>query len=308
MTEQRSAPAIPLTAILLLAMIAVLWGFNWPIMKVGLAEIPPWIFRGSASLVSALGLFAIAWMSGSSIRVPRAEWRGLTVASVLNMALWNILVLYGIGLMDAGRAGILAYTMPLWATVFGALVLKERLGPRAMAGLTLGMAGMGLLFWQDIDVLAGPPLGPILVVLAAMCWGGGTVAIKQANLSVPITVSVGWQHIIGGVPIMIVALTWDLPNMGEVTLWPAMAVVYNMTVTGILCYWAYFKVVSLLPVVASTVGTMMVPVIGVFANAWIFSTSPALFDYLALSCIAGAVFLVMTRRRQKPSRPTRSPT
>jgi drug/metabolite transporter (DMT)-like permease len=297
-TEQRTTPSIPLTAILLLAMIAVLWGFNWPIMKVGLEEIPPWIFRGSASLVSAMGLFAIAWMNGSSIRVPRAEWRGLTVASVLNMALWNILVLYGIDLMDAGRAGILAYTMPLWATVFGALILKERLGPRAMVGLALGMGGMALLFWQDIDVLAGPPLGPLLVVAAAMCWGGGTVAIKRANLSVPITVSVGWQHIIGGVPIMIIALIWDLPKMGEVTLWPAMAVVYNMTVTGILCYWAYFKVVSLLPVVASTVGTMMVPVIGVFANAWIFSTSPALFDYLALSCVAGAVFLVMTRRKR----------
>ena len=298
MTEQRTTPSIPLTAILLLAMIAVLWGFNWPIMKVGLEEIPPWIFRGSASLVSAMGLFAIAWMNGSSIRVPRAEWRGLTVASVLNMALWNILVLYGIDLMDAGRAGILAYTMPLWATVFGALILKERLGPRAMVGLALGMGGMALLFWQDIDVLAGPPLGPLLVVAAAMCWGGGTVAIKRANLSVPITVSVGWQHIIGGVPIMIIALIWDLPKMGEVTLWSAMAVVYNMTVTGILCYWAYFKVVSLLPVVASTVGTMMVPVIGVFANAWIFSTSPALFDYLALSCVAGAVFLVMTRRKR----------
>ena len=182
MTEQRTAPSIPLTAILLLAMIAVLWGFNWPIMKVGLEEIPPWIFRGSASLVSAMGLFAIAWMNGSSIRVPRAEWRGLTVASVLNMALWNILVLYGIDLMDAGRAGILAYTMPLWATVFGALILKERLGPRAMVGLALGMGGMALLLWQDIDVLAGPPLWPLLVVAAAMCWGGGTVAIKRANL------------------------------------------------------------------------------------------------------------------------------
>jgi drug/metabolite transporter (DMT)-like permease len=306
-TEQRipiptpnapiSAERVPLLAVLLLAMIAVLWGFNWPIMKVGLAEVPPWTFRASASLVSALGLFAIAWATGNSIRVPRAQWKGLAVASVLNMALWNIMVLYGISMMDAGRAGILAYTMPLWATVIGALVLKERLGTRAIIGLSLGMAGMGLLFWQDIDVLAGPPLGPALVVAAAICWGGGTVAIKRANLSVPITVAVGWQHIIGGVPIALVAVALESPDPGEISLWPAMAVVYNMTVTGILCYWAYFKVVSLLPVVASTVGTMMVPVIGVFANTWIFGVQPALFDYIALACVAGAVFLVMTRRR-----------
>lgn len=299
---EASSPPVPSgrsttpLAIALLAMLAVLWGFNWPIMKVGLAEIPPWIFRASASFVSGLGLFAIAKLSGYSLKIPRGKWRALILSAVLNMSLWNILVLYGIDLMDAGRAGILAYTMPLWATLIGAFVLKDRLGVRAIIGLALGLAGMALLFSVDAKALTGPPLGPLLVVAAAICWAAGTVAIKHAGFTQPVTVVCGWQHLIGMLPIAVIALVWDIQNVGEVTFWPAMAVVYNMTVTGILCYWAYFKVVSLLPVVASTVGTLMVPVVGVFANALIFGVVPQWVDYAALICVAAAVFLVMTRR------------
>lgn len=289
--------ATPL-AVALLAMLAVLWGFNWPIMKVGLAEVPPWVFRGSASVVSGFGLFAVAMIGRHSLKIPRDKWRPLFLSGILNMALWNILVLYGIDLMDAGRAGILAYTMPLWATLVGAFVLKDRLGIRAIVGLSLGLAGMALLFSVDAKSLAGPPLGPILVVAAAFCWGAGTVVVKHAGFTQPVTVVCGWQHLIGAVPVLVIAVFWDLDNMGEVTLWPAMAVLYNMTITGILCYWAYFKVVSLLPVVASTVGTLMVPVVGVFANALIFGVRPQWVDYAALLCVAAAVFLVMTRRNR----------
>lgn len=284
------------TAIGLLAIIALFWGLNWPIMKIGLSEIPPWVFRASASMVSGLGLFALAKLGGHSLAVPRSQRRGLVFAAVLNMTLWNILVLYGIDLMDAGRAVILAYTMPLWATLVGTLVLREPLGIRAIGGLALGLAGMALLFSIDAGVLQGNLLGPLLVVVAAFCWGAGTVVIKHARLTVPVTVAVGWQHLIGGLPIALVAVAWDVQNIDTVSLWPVMAVVYNMTITGVLCYWAYFKVVSLLPVVVSTVGTMMVPVIGVFANAVIFQVTPAWVDYTALACVAVAVFLVMTRR------------
>ena len=294
-TEHRTRTAPPL-AIALLAMLAVLWGVNWPIMKVGLEEVPPWVFRSSASIVAGAGLFALSALGGHSLRVPRSQQRPLVLSAMLNMSLWNILVLYGIDLMDAGRAGILAYTMPLWATVVGVIVLKERLGVRAIIGLATGLAGMALLFSVDASTLSGPPLGPLLVVAAAFCWGAGTVIVKQAGFTAPVTVVVAWQHLIGAAPIAVVALVWDIHNIDRITFWPAMAVVYNMTVTGILCYWAYFKVVSLLPVVASTVGTMMVPVIGVFANALIYSVQPLWVDYAALACVAGAVYLVMTRQ------------
>lgn len=285
-------------AVALLAMIAFLWGFNWPIMKVGLSEIPPWVFRAGSSAVSCAGLFLISAIAGHSLKIPRNEWRAVFLGGVLNIAFFNIFVAYGITLMDAGRAGIIAYTMPLWATLFGTAVLGERLGPRAIAGLAIGLFGMVLLFSVDAAALTGSMLGPLLVLAGAASWGAGTVVIKHARLRTPITVAVAWQHLIGGLPVALVAITWDWQHVTGFSLWPVMALLYNMLITGIICYWAYFKVVQMLPVVASTVGTLMVPVIGVFSNELIFHVYPHLVDYTALVCVAVAVFLVVVRPRR----------
>lgn len=294
--EERGTPAL---AVALLAMIAVLWGCNWPIMKIGLAELPPWVFRAGASVVSAAGLFAISALAGHRLRVPREEWRAVAVGGVLNITLFNMFVAYGVMLMDAGRAGIIAYTMPLWATLIGTVVLKERLSRRQVAGLLVGLIGMGLLFSVDAIALTGSLLGPLLVLGAAISWGAGTVVIKQARLATPITVAVAWQHSIGVIPIALVAVAWDWQHVEELNLWPVLSLVYNMLITGIICYWAYFKVVQMLPVVASTVGTLMVPVIGVFSNELIFGIAPHLVDYTALACVAAAVFLVVVRPRRR---------
>lgn len=288
---------IPPFAIFLLAMLALLWGLNWPVMKLSLAEYPPFVFRAIAGISAALGLFAMAKANGRTLRVPRAEWKGLVIVSLLNMSVWNIAVLYGVDLMESGRAAILAYTMPLWATLTGAWLVKEPLKIRSVLALGLGLVGMCLLFFGDDRAISGDPLGPVLVVLAAISWGTGTAAVKYFRFSMSVTVLTGWQQMLGALPIAVIAILWDYQNMPEsVTLVPTLGLVYNMTITGIFCYWAYFNVVTMLPVVVSTVGTLMVPVVGVAADALIFGTVPGIVDYAALAAVVSAVFLVMTRR------------
>ena len=164
--SQKTAE-IPPFAIFLLAMLALLWGLNWPVMKLSLAEYPPFVFRAVAGISAGLGLFALARVNGQVLRVPRAEWKGLIIVSLLNMSVWNIAVLYGIDLMESGRAAILAYTMPLWATLTGAWLVKEPLRARSVLALGLGLVGMGLLFFGDDRAVSGDPPGPAFVVLAA---------------------------------------------------------------------------------------------------------------------------------------------
>jgi drug/metabolite transporter (DMT)-like permease len=281
------------TAVVLLGLLAVFWGVNWPALKLGLTEYPPWVFRSLASVVGGLGLLVLAWLGGQPLRVPRREWKGLFVASMLNMTAWNLLLLYGLERMNSGRAAILAYTMPMWASLIGTFVLGERLSGRGIAALALGLAGMALLF--DAGGESGNRLGPLLVLLSAVSWGAGTVAIKHYRFTMPVTVLTAWQHLVGVAPIVVGAVAFDVQRMGEVSLGPTLCVVYNMTVTSIFCYWAYFKVVSNLPVVVSTVGTLMVPLVGVFSDALVFGTRPAGADYVALVAVAGAVFLVLNR-------------
>jgi drug/metabolite transporter (DMT)-like permease len=280
----------------LLGLLALFWGANWPIMKVALGEVPPWVFRALASTSGGAGLLLIAWLGRLPLRVPRREWGRLAIASLLNITVWNILILYGVAMMNSGRAAILAYTMPLWASLFAIFFLGEALTRRRVAALLLGLVGMALLFAGGATREEGL-LGPALVVVSAVCWGAGTVAVKRFGFSMPVTVFTAWQHLVGVAPIVVVALAWDVHHIGEVTLFPALGVLYNMTVTAVFCYWAYFKIVASLPVAVSTIGTMVVPVIGVFCTALVFATPPAPADYAALTAVICAVYLALVPGR-----------
>ena len=91
------------------------WGFNWPMMKITLAEMEPMRFRSLCLLFGAMGLFSIARLNGLPLLVPQGQWRRLIVIALVNMAGWNIFAIYGVGLMASGRAAILGYTMPVWS-------------------------------------------------------------------------------------------------------------------------------------------------------------------------------------------------
>jgi drug/metabolite transporter (DMT)-like permease len=284
------------SSIALLGLLAIFWGINWPILKIGVAEVSPWVFRTITSAGGACGLFAIALLAGYRLRVPIGQWRALSLCALLNITAWNILILYGVGLMDSGRAAILAYTMPLWASLTGVIVLREGLTARRSIALLMGLAAMAILFLADSPANGG--LGAALVVVSAICWGAGTVAVKANEFAMPVVVTTAWQHTIGVIPIAIVAVIIDTPSLTDISTPALLSVLYNMTVTSVFCYWAYFRVVASMPVVVSTVGTLMVPVIGVFASAWAFDTTPALSDYVALLLVVASVFLVLTRPKQ----------
>ena len=84
-SRPMSSATIPRAGLVLLGLLSFGWGFNWPIMKVVITEIPRWIFRGDSILLASLGLFGIAWLSGQSLKVPPGRWRQL-----LGMASCNI--------------------------------------------------------------------------------------------------------------------------------------------------------------------------------------------------------------------------
>ena len=70
--------------------------------------------------------------------------------ALFNIAGWNGLVLFGVQQMPAGRSAILAYTMPMWATLISLIVLHEPLSRRKIVGLVLGMVGMVVLLGDDL--------------------------------------------------------------------------------------------------------------------------------------------------------------
>ena len=131
-------------ALIPIAIVTLLWGCNWPVLKMGVPEVPPLTFRALTLPFGAIGLLLIARFAGDSIRIPRAMWGKVALLALFNITLWNGLLLFGVQQLPAGRSVILAFTMPAWSALFSLLLLHEPLSRRKIVGLSLGMLGMGV--------------------------------------------------------------------------------------------------------------------------------------------------------------------
>jgi drug/metabolite transporter (DMT)-like permease len=278
-------------------------------MKLALAEMPPNHFRSLCLVSGTVGVAAIAAANRLPMRVPRGQWPRLVLISLLNFTAWNMLVAYAVPMMSSGRAAILAYTMPVWAVFFGLWVLNETLTPRRALGLVLGMAGMALLLWSEIAALERSPLGAMLIVAAAVLWGLGTVVMKRWPVSLPASSLTAWQMGIGAIPIVLAALifedgSFDLTRLSTPAL---LGVLYNMVISFIFCQWAWIKIALVAPVGVSTVGTLLVPVVGVFSGALVLGERPHWQDYAALVLVGLAIASVLLpeRRAAAATVPTR---
>src|SRR5690349_24081890 len=93
MKKPPTAPArLSAAGLMFLAVTSVGWGFNWPVTKFLLGELPPLTLRGMSGVIGALLLAALAVLRRQSLHVPREIWPRLLFASFLNVTLWMVLM------------------------------------------------------------------------------------------------------------------------------------------------------------------------------------------------------------------------
>jgi drug/metabolite transporter (DMT)-like permease len=281
------------SAFVLLAGITVVWGLNWPVMKVALGAIPVLPFRGLCLAISGPTLLAIAAAQGSGIAVPRREILPLLLAALFNIALWHLFTGYGVLELPAGRASIIAYTMPAWATVLGPLFLGERLRAPRLAGLMLGMAGIAALVLPDLATIRAAPLGTASMVLAALSWAVGSVLMKRRRWSVSTAALTGWQTCLGGLPILIAAIIiGPFPGLEHADATTFVALAY-VVVAALFGQWAWFVVLARLPVAVASIGTLTIPVVGVLSSALLLGERIGPAEVVALVLVVAAIALVL---------------
>lgn len=276
----------------MLTALALIWGTNWPIMKIAVLGVEPWTFRAMCTLGGGIGMLALARIGGHVIRVPRDQFLWLAAVAPFSIAGWMVFSALGVGIMGSGRAAILAYTMPLWAVLFARFVLKESLTAARLIGLALGMAAVVVLLSHDFSMIEDSPLGAFFMLCAAVTWALGAVLFKRAPWRLPVMVIVGWQLVLVGIPVTVVALaTEPLPRHGD--LWAWLAVAYNIGPSGILGFYLWNRVLILLPAGAAAVGSLAVPVIGVMAGALMLGEVIGWREWTALLLVATAIATVM---------------
>ena len=231
-------------------------------------------------------------------KVPlRIKVPALMVVALFNVTTWHLFSAYALLYTGSGRAAIIGYTMPIWASALSVWLLHERVGPRQILALALGMAGLALLLAQDLGQVGATPVGALLMLGASVSWAIGTVLIKRfAWHPMPVMALTGWQLLIGGVPIVIGWWLWEpVPDLGALSLPAALGLAYAVLVAMIFCQTAYFRMVSLVPANVAAMAVMAVPVVGVLSSAWVLGEPVGPAEVVALVLVVGGLFLLVRR-------------
>ena len=197
----------------LLIGVALGWGINWPMMKIIVSEVSVWEFRALSGIAAGLLLLGLAIgvsrSSGEAWKTPREQWLPLGLAALFNVTSWFILIGFGVSMMGAGHAVIMAFTMPLFAAAIGVIFLGEALTRRRLTALCLGAAGIGVLMSHDFSVIGAEPLGFALTLTGAALWSVGVLIQKHTPWRVGVLALSGWQILLGTTPIFAVWLALD---------------------------------------------------------------------------------------------------
>lgn len=287
---------LPREGLFLLAALSFCWGMNWPIMKVVLSEIPPLYFRAGCLVLGGLGVLAIARASGHTIAVPEGKWPRLMVLSLFNIIGWNVPAVYGVSLLPSGRAALLGYTMPLWSSMLSVWILGEKLTPRRLLALFLGLGGIVALMGGSLEGMLQAPIGIACMIIAAWSWALGVVLLKRLPILMPTTALTGWTMLIGGLPLIFIALPLETSRLVLPSFWPTFGLIYNVFLAFMFCYWAWNRLVLMLPVAVSSVSSLVTPLIGVAGGTLLLGETLGWQEGVAALLILAAVGTLSFKR------------
>jgi drug/metabolite transporter (DMT)-like permease len=276
----------------LIALLTLLWGVNWPLLKLALTEVAPFTLRALCVTVGGAALLALATATGQRVAPHRREALALAAMALINVTLWQMLSAWGVERVASGRAAILAYTMPVWGVALGALFLHEPIDRPRVLGLALGMAGMALLVGDDALAIGHDATGALLMVAASVSWAVGTVIAKGFPWSVSLSAMVGWQLLGAAPPLIAGALIlepthWAMPGPG-----PLLAASYTVIVATIVCHWLWFRILALFPAGIAAISVLMIPVVGLLSGAALLGEPLGWLEAAALVLVLGALAAV----------------
>lgn len=288
--------------VLIVVLIGLLWGLNWPAVKFMLTEIPPLTVRALAFTFAAILLAGIAAARAQSLRPAVGELRPIFVTGILIIFGFNVLTAIGQTLTETSKAAIIAFTMPALTAGLAAALLGERLETRHVIALILGMTGLGILASEDFAALVREPTGPVVMFFAALSWALGNVALKSRTWSLPSLPLTVWFFIASSIACWPLVLIFEPPWQQD---WPSdpvlLTLVYHVTGPMVVCYALWTGMVERLPATVAAIATLLTPVVGVASAIILLGDAMTWQKVVSLSLIVVSISMTVSYRRKPES-------
>jgi drug/metabolite transporter (DMT)-like permease len=295
-SDQR--PGVWLTNVLLLVM-ALIWGVNFSVLKIGTRYFDPLAFNGLRMLLAGLVLAAIAW-GRRALAPTRADAVRLAVLGVLGHGFYQVCFIEGIARTTASTAALVMAAGPAFIGVVGRLLGVERPSRAAWAGIGLQLLGMaGVVFGSATQApLPGQEsglAGPAFILVAALAWACYAVLLK------PFTGRVDPMHLsawtlLGGVATLVPLAAPGIVRLDAAAV-PALgwgAVGYSAILAMVVAYLFYYRGVRVVGPVRTAMFSNLQPIVALAVAALTLGERPGPWQLTGAAAIAAG--LVVSRR------------
>ena len=271
------------TALAALALMIVVWGYSWIIMKEMMRYAGPFDFAALRYLGGALFLMLVMLLRGDSLKPPPLALTA--VIGLCQTTAFQALAQWALVSGGAAHTSMLAYTMPFWAILLAWWLLHERPRTDQWIGLLLAAAGLLCIMqpWHGLGSLASA----LMAVAGGIFWALSTVLTKrmfQRHRPSPLAFT-AWQMLLGALALCPIALlvpsspiAWTTPFI--------LGLAYSIIPASGLAWFLWIFIVDRLPTAVASLSSLGVPVTAVLM-AWAL-----LHEQLDGFDVAGIVLIV----------------
>jgi len=258
-SRRRSSRFLPLIA---LALLALIWGYTWVPLKIGVAYSDPFVFAAMRTLPGGILLLILVVATGRPVKQKAV---GLTaLVGILQTGGFMGLTITALVTGGAGRTAILANTWQFWILLMAWPILGERLRGSQWLSVLLALGGLVLIIepWKLHGVLSS-----LLTLAGALCWAAGSIAVKvlRRRHEVDLLSFTAWQALFGSIPLVLIAIfvegTWPVWSGAFIG-----SLIFTLLGASVVAAFLWLYVLQEMPASLAGLGTMGTPVVGLLAS------------------------------------------
>jgi drug/metabolite transporter (DMT)-like permease len=284
--------------IAILLVLALIWGANMAIIKIGARELPPLFMAGLRSIVASACLYI--WMKAK--KVPLSPSLSVLVHGMVVGLLFGsefAFIYVGLQYTLASRTYVLLYTTPFFVALGAHCFLEgDRLNLWKGAGLIFAFAGVVTLFFKDLGSFSVETLpGDLMILTGGVLWASTTIYIKKylAHRTVPLQ-TLFYQVFFSAPLLLLISILVEDPVVSGLSLTGGFSVFYQCIIVAFLSYLVWFELIHRYPVSLLHGFSFFTPVFGVFLSGALIMgeiLTPSLL--IALSLVSLGMVLVNHR-------------
>jgi drug/metabolite transporter (DMT)-like permease len=300
--DQGTAVHSHTAALVLLALLTLIWGVHWSVVKTGLQYMPPLTYATLRVLTGLLTLVALL-AAQRRLRMPdRANFPIIASVGLGQIGAGVAIQVLALQVVSAGRSAVLLYTMPLWVAVLLALAFRIRPTRPELIGLVFGLTGLVALVNPAAIDWSSPVelVGTLGLLINAVIWAGVTIHVRRHTWTqAPLDLQ-PWMLLLALVPLAVLALVLE---PAQPIIWEPITVVillYSGPLATAFAYWASQAITRSLGAQASGTGFLATPVVGLIAGAVLLGEVLGVADVIGFTLIlvgVGVTTLLPARDR-----------